>query len=63
MRVHTRLNDQSQCTMNIKKLILTNFKRVDTLCLNLDPRMNILVGPNSRAIDQLMPIIAPLLET
>ena len=31
---------------NITKLILTNFKRFDTLCLNLDPRMNILIGDN-----------------
>ena len=31
---------------NITKLILTNFKRFDTLNLDLDPRMNILIGDN-----------------
>lgn len=31
---------------NITKLILTNFKRFDTLDLDLDPRMNVLIGDN-----------------
>ena len=42
---HTRRTAMNPMN-NITKLILTNFKRFDTLNLDLDPRMNILIGDN-----------------